>query len=260
MKLKASKFYLFIAFFIIYLLIPNIALAESHQIELTGIPALIAGIVMLLSMLLIFGSVPAFIIYGIFIRPNLLKKKIREYCQKNNYKYFDESVKIPINKKLYTSNVANIKHYYLIEMGKKHDISYILCHYFPRNSNSSAGYRTICVMIKEGLNIPHFVMGEYQSKQKDHFLLDNLDLDQVTFNDDEEFSERFFVNSDVPETSNFFTDNIRRVFKNIKSKNYYYEGNENVFVVSYSAPSLFEDRLKLLDFSIDLFNKLINNQ
>lgn len=247
-------------FFITYIAISNTIYAAPNngKIILTGIPALIVGLFMLAIYLLMIGGIPAFLIYGIFIRPYLLKKKIKEHCQKNNYKFVEEAPKIPIEKKLYTSNIADIKHYYMIEMGKKQDIAYILCHYFPR-SKTYSGYRTICVMVKEGVNIPHFVLGENKPMKKDHCLLNTLKMKELSFKEDIEFSNRFFVSADNTETSNFFNDNIRRVFKEIKTKDYYYEGNENTFVVSYSAPSLFDQRIKLLEFSLDLFNKVIEN-
>ena len=145
-------------------------------------------------------------------------------------------------------------------MGKQQDIAYILCHYYPRSTTTGSGYRTICVMVKEGVHFPHFVLGDYEANPKDSFLLNSLKMKKVSFKEDEMFSERYFVKSDDSEVSNFFNDNIRNVFKMINTKEYYYEGNEDVFVVSYSSPSMFEKRMDLLKFSLDLFNKLIENQ
>lgn len=257
MNSKSFKFYLFMIFTITYLVSPNIVYAENDgAIHLTGIPAVIASIFCLS----IPGMIIALPLLLCYLPGIILTKKLKDYCQKNNFKFIKESTKIPVEKKLYTSNVANTKNYYMIEMGKKQDIAYILCHYYPRNSATSAGYRTICVMIKEGVHFPHFVLGDYEAKPKDSILLDSIKMNKVSFKDDEKFSKRFFVKSKDSEISDFFNDNIRNVFKMIKSKEYYYEGNEDVFVVSYSSPSMFEKRMELLNFSLDLFNKLIENQ
>ena len=247
---------MFLIFVITNLIIPNIVYAAENKIELTGIPALIVGLFMFMLPLLIIGAIPAYIIYGLFIRPIILKKKIEKYCKKNNFKFVEKANKLPIENELYTSNIAQINNYYMIEMGKIYDIPYILCHYYPRTGRN-AGYRTICVMIKEGINLPHFVLGEHQATRQDIFLLDSLDMKEIPFKEDKNFSNRFFVKSDDSEISNFFNDNIRNTFKKISTRDYYYEGNENVFVVSYSAPSLFEERIKFLEFSLDLFKKLI---
>ncbi len=260
MKSKTSKFYLFMIFVITFIIIPSIVYAGKGKVVLTGIPALIVGSLIFIIYLFAVFAIPGYILYGVLIRPYFLKKKIKEYCQKNNLKFIDEAKKIPVEKKLYTSNVARETNYYMIEMGKKQDISYLLCHFYPR-IGTSAGYRTICVMSKEGVVLPHFVLGENSPMKVDQFLLNSLvRVETKSFNDDKDFSNRFFVKSNDSEVVNYFNYNIRRIFKGIDNKNYYYEGNENVFVVSRSAPSTFEERINHLEFSFDLFNNLINNQ
>ncbi len=227
-------------------------------------------------------------LYFVFIRSYLKKKKIKEYCDKNHLTFIAESNNIPYNTKydfisFDTDENWKVKYKYIIH-GEKSGIEFTLCDFSFEYSkeNGSFGSHTISLLIikKININFPFFVLsnefnikqyynisytcGEgYKStpaksdfKNHIHFYYKN----NLKFNQDNEFNNRFVLSvENKDDAEEFFSDKIRKIFKEKSKDDCVYEGNDDCFVVSKTINSFFfsfEDNLKFLEENLRLFSEL----
>ena len=260
-----------IIYLIVFVLIPTIIFAFSISYGPNGFSYKTKGTGDTISGLLTMGlfvGIFGLLFYGFVIYPILRKKKIKEFCKKNNAKYIAYMQELPMGKNFLLTNIIEKNNSYEAAMvGKRGEFSFLLCDY---RFNTSLGHvyhfgmNTICVISMKGLNMPHFSIGEYNLNSKiydfDLCSLNSLKGRKVFYKFDKNFSDRFFIKTDdVEKTRNFFNDRIRDIFKNIKISKYYYEGMGDTFVVSYASMMDLQEKIDLLNHSVKLLSSITEN-
>ena len=231
------------------------------------------------------------LIYFGFLKEYLKRRKIEDFCEKNNLTYEDEFKYLPQNTKI---NFISIDAgndgectYKNIMSGEKKGLFFIFCDfnflYSTKNhiTFSSPNYPLLIIKNKN-ITFPYFFLrtGKNLNRYKDiknilgrtkHISTEKLKPDyynhihfyegnNLIFDDDLAFSDRFVLKVEDEEASkNFFNNKIRQVFKEKANKEYMYEGNEDGFVVSLPKEITFEEKIKFFEENLKFFYELTTN-
>ena len=217
----------------------------------------------LIIIFLIGAVVFSFIIYVIIFSIKE-SKIIKELCLKYNCKLIDKEKKLPIGEDLTFTNIGKEKKYENIIISKKQENAFLVCDYSYTDYRGNYPHyitNAYFVIVNKALNMPHFFLGEYELSDRDpYFALKSIKGKKVFIKEDKNFNERFFLKSeDTEATRKFFDNKIRDLFKNTKFNNYYYEGCGNTLIVVYPLCYRVEKKAKLLENSMNLFSKIVEN-
>ncbi len=210
------------------------------------------------------------VIYSL-IKDKKRKEQFSKYCEQNRIKYQEDSEYIiDCNEKFDITSRGKNQCYYHIMHGTRNDYDFQLIDFYysiektsskpPFNKYDETFNETLCVIHKKEINFPHFYMLVKGFLNSDvNFLptikdYEDIDLIEVKTIDGEDMVLVRTRNED--ETLQFFdTSKCEAVQKNIK-EDLVYEGNGEYLIVSKLELLSLDDRLKLLENSIKMFEAI----
>ncbi len=284
--MKINKCYT-VLFSTLFILTSNICFAFNSRhnkgLSLTNISLSIV-------FLLIIVSVP---LYFLVYLPYIKRKKIKEFCDKNNLKFTAESKKLPDNISLKFINFNAGKNgdctFKNIMQGTKNDISFIMCEFsFKYTEGCTKVYSPsfpLFILKRPNISFPYFLLrrrnditgfqkilsvsmsGGYEMKtRKAEELLMQKYKNMICYyqnillnlQEDQQFNKKFDIDVDnEQEAKQYIDDNVRRFFAEKSKPQFIYEGNGDLFTISSSKSfSTFEDMIMFFQDQLKFYMEL----
>lgn len=228
-------------------------------------------LILILLFMLAIAAVP---LYFLVYLPYIKRKKMQEFCKKNNLTYISKSEELPDNIKYNFIKINAGQNgrctYTNIMQGTKNDISFILCEYYFKytkgNTTIESPLFPLLIIKKDNINFPNFFLrnendldgyrkigsiamsGGFVVKGKTEMRKDEEKLilyyknlirfyqnKLLNIKEDQKFNKKFSVDVDDEEVSKrFFDDNVRQFFYEKSKPQQVYEGNGSLFIISSS--------------------------
>ena len=210
------------------------------------------------SFFLIFGIIiSVFIIIWIF--DYFRKKKIREYCEKNNLRYTENPVAMTGYSEAFDILDRGHSSYYTAGMyGKRGDIELNIVDYsYVTGSGKHRHVHnfTFCQLTKETTHFPCFFIRD------ENFILDSIGSmlggQDIDFVEDKRFSDSFVLQGiSESEIRKFFNRKVRSAFCKYHQKGYCYESKGRALLVYKSGHASLEGRITMLNTALRIFNEI----
>ena len=200
-----------------------------------------------------------------------LKWKNKKYCIEKNLKYVETSSTIPFGNDFSLVNLGDNRSFSELMVGEQNGIPFILGEYNFRLSSNQTIQKCqviICVMVNDSsdLNMPHFSLNSTQMNRPPaiylHKMIKALNPIKSAKTENTKFDSLFNLRSDDEfSAKQFFNEKMQKVIMDsLPDYDYICEGSKNCLMVCFPSPSLLGKKIDLLNYSTELYSKIMDNR